>query len=95
MSDFETVFLIFLIIGFAVIWYTAGKGDLINIVALTLQQKSKELTEQLKQNEEKITCRNCEKKNTRECSLWQGTVGGTDFWLERGEDFYCSYGVNK
>lgn len=41
---------------------------------------------------EVVRCKDCRKKHTTDCSLWYATFNGTDYFIERGEDFYCSYG---
>ena len=45
---------------------------------------------------EVVRCKNCKFKHypTR-CALWYGEVNGTAYFIERGDEFYCSYGEKK
>ena len=42
-----------------------------------------------------VKCSQCRKRYTTECALWYGTVNDQEYFVERGEDFYCSYGEMK
>lgn len=48
MFEFETVIMCFLIPMLCTLCYVAGKGDLLNVIVLMLQEKTKELEERLK-----------------------------------------------
>lgn len=47
MTEFETILLCFLVPCFATIFYVSGKGDLLNVIVLMLQEKAKEIEERL------------------------------------------------
>lgn len=48
MNNIEILLTPILIVGYGAICYVCGKGDLLNVVALILQDKAKELEENLK-----------------------------------------------
>lgn len=48
MNETQILLIPILIVGYGAICYMCGKGDLLNVVALTLQDKAKELEENLK-----------------------------------------------
>ena len=52
MSTFELAIMPFLAIVYGVVCYICGKGDLLNVIALMLQDKAKELEQKLKDNDE-------------------------------------------
>lgn len=52
MNAFELAIMPFLVIVYGVVCYICGKGDLLNVVALMLQDKTKELEERLKETTE-------------------------------------------
>ena len=40
-----------------------------------------------------VRCKDCKHRYVpTRCALWYGTVNGKEYFVERGEDFYCSYG---
>ena len=41
---------------------------------------------------EVVRCKDCEHRNTSDCSLWYGMVDDIDYLLDYGENFYCSLG---
>lgn len=46
--------------------------------------------------EEVVICRDCKHRYTPyDCALWYGTVNETEYFIERGDDFYCSFGEKK
>ena len=47
MGEFETVLMCFLVPCFAAVFYVSGKGDLLNLIVLMLQEKQKEIEERL------------------------------------------------
>ena len=45
---------------------------------------------------EVVRCKDCIHRYVpTRCALWQGTIDDKDYFIERGEDFYCSYGERK
>lgn len=52
MNDIEILLVPILILAYGVVCYICGKGDLLNVIALMLQDKAKELEEKLKDNNE-------------------------------------------
>lgn len=48
MNDIETLLTAILIVGYGAMCYMCGKGNLLNVIALMLQDKAKELEENLK-----------------------------------------------
>lgn len=43
-----------------------------------------------------VRCKDCKHRYApTRCSLWYGTVNDQEYFIERGEDFYCSYGERK
>lgn len=45
---------------------------------------------------EVVRCKDCENRYVPcRCALWYGTVNGTEYFIERGDDFSCSYGKRK
>jgi rubrerythrin len=51
MDEFETMLICFLVPYFAAVFYISGKGDLINLVILMLQEKQAEIEERLREAE--------------------------------------------
>lgn len=51
MKELETALIPMLVIGYGAICYLAGKGNLLNLIPLMLQEKLKELKEKLKEDE--------------------------------------------
>lgn len=49
MSTFELAIMPFLVIVYGVVCYICGKGDLLNVITLMLQDKAKELEKRLKE----------------------------------------------
>lgn len=45
---------------------------------------------------EVVRCKDCKHRHepTR-CALWYGMLGDTEYFLERGEDFYCPWGERR
>lgn len=52
MDDLEILLIPILIIVYGVVCYICGKGDLLNVIALMLQDKGKELKEKIKETTE-------------------------------------------
>lgn len=52
LTLFEIILYPFLVYGFGAVCYVCGKGDLLNVISLMLQNKAKELEEKLKDNDE-------------------------------------------
>lgn len=43
-----------------------------------------------------VRCKDCKYRYApTRCALWYGTVNDQEYFVERGEDFYCSYGERK
>ena len=43
-----------------------------------------------------VRCKDCKHRYApTRCALWYGTVNDKEYFVERGEDFYCSYGERK
>lgn len=43
-----------------------------------------------------VKCKDCiYRKTPHHCALWYGHLNGSEYFIERGDDFYCPYGVNK
>lgn len=42
-----------------------------------------------------VKCSQCRKRYTTECALWYATMNDTEYFVERGKDFFCSYGEKK
>ncbi len=41
-------------------------------------------------------CKDCKNRYVpTRCALWYGTVNDTEYFIERGDDFYCSYAEPK
>lgn len=51
MSESETMLMCFLVPCFAALFYVSGKGDVLNLIVLMLQEKTKEIEERLKEDE--------------------------------------------
>lgn len=49
MNDIEILLIPILIVGYGAICYICGKGDLLNVIALMLRDKAKQLEERLKE----------------------------------------------
>lgn len=45
---------------------------------------------------EVVRCKDCVNRYipTR-CSLWYGSLGDKEYFLERGDDFHCAFGTRK
>ena len=42
---------------------------------------------------EVVRCKDCQHRYVPcRCALWYGTAHGKEYFVERGEDFYCSLG---
>ena len=42
---------------------------------------------------EVVRCKDCQHRYVPcRCALWYGTANDKEYFSERGEDFYCSYG---
>lgn len=52
MNDIEFLLIPILILAYGVVCYICGKGDLLNVIALMLQERAKELEERLKETTE-------------------------------------------
>ena len=52
MNGFEILLIPILILVYGVVCYICGKGDLLNVIALMLQDKAKELEKRLKDTTE-------------------------------------------
>ena len=52
MNDIEILLVPILILAYGVVCYICGKGDLLNVIALMLQEKAKDLEERLKETTE-------------------------------------------
>lgn len=45
---------------------------------------------------EVVRCKDCKYRYVPcRCALWYATVDDKEYFAERGEDFYCSYGKRK
>ena len=45
---------------------------------------------------EVVRCKDCKYRYVPcRCALWYGTRDGIEYFLERGDDFYCSYGERR
>lgn len=45
---------------------------------------------------EVVRCKDCQHRYVPcRCALWYGMANGTEYFSERGEDFYCSYGERR
>lgn len=45
---------------------------------------------------EVVRCKDCEHRYVPcHCALWYATANGTEYFIERGDDFSCSYGKKK
>jgi hypothetical protein len=45
---------------------------------------------------EVVRCKDCKNRYVpSECALWYGTVGDKEYFCERGDNFFCSYGERK
>ena len=43
-----------------------------------------------------VRCKDCKHRYApTRCALWYGTVNDQEYFVERGEEFYCSYGERK
>lgn len=41
---------------------------------------------------EVVRCKDCVYRHSPDCALWYGSIGDIDYLVERGDNFYCSYG---
>lgn len=45
---------------------------------------------------EVVRCKDCKHRYVPcHCALWYATANGTEYFIERGDDFSCIYGVRK
>lgn len=45
---------------------------------------------------EVVRCKNCKHRYVpARCALWYATMNDKEYFVERGENFYCSYGERK
>lgn len=45
---------------------------------------------------EVVRCKECKHRyDPARCALWYATMNGTEYFAERGKDFYCSYGERR
>ncbi len=45
---------------------------------------------------EVVRCKDCKNRYVpTRCALWYGSLGETEYFCERGDDFFCSYGERK
>lgn len=45
---------------------------------------------------EVVSCKDCRHRyEPFNCALWYGTHNGNEHFIERGDDFYCSFGERK
>lgn len=45
---------------------------------------------------EVVRCKDCKNRYVPcRCALWYGTVNETEYFIERGDDFFCSYAEKK
>lgn len=45
---------------------------------------------------EVVRCKDCKHRYVPcRCALWYGTNNGNEYFIERGDDFSCSYGKRK
>ena len=45
---------------------------------------------------EVVRCGECAKRHVPvQCALWWGSGDGKEFFIERGDDFFCMYGERK
>lgn len=45
---------------------------------------------------EVVWCRDCKHRYVPyDCALWYGTNNDTEYFIERGDDFFCSYAEKK
>ena len=93
MTEFETLLMCFLIPCFAAVFYVSGKGDILNLIVLMLQEKTKELEDEAQkaETEEVVRCKNCKKRyDTNECPMCVRVYGEQhDFTHDEG---YCDRG---
>ena len=41
---------------------------------------------------EVVRCKDCEYRRSRECALWFGSLEDADYFVNHGDDFFCSEG---
>ena len=104
MTEFETLLMCFLIPCFAAVFYVSGKGDILNLIVLMLQEKQKEIEEILKEDGEDeapkveavevVRCKKCRKRyDPNECPMCILVYGEQhDFTHAEG---YCDRGERK
>lgn len=45
---------------------------------------------------EVVRCKDCiHRHKPKRCALWYATVGDIEYFLDRGEDFYCEWGETQ
>ena len=54
MDDIKNLLIPILILAYGVVCYFCGKGDWLNVIAIMLQDKAKELEERLKETTEEV-----------------------------------------
>lgn len=43
-----------------------------------------------------VRCKDCKNRYVpARCALWYGSLGETEYFCERGDDFFCSYGERR
>jgi hypothetical protein len=43
-----------------------------------------------------VRCKDCRHRYIpKRCALWYGHYDGKDYYVDRGDNFYCSYGERK
>lgn len=50
MTEFETILMCFIIPMFAVLCYIAGKGDVLTLILMMMEEKTKEINERNKED---------------------------------------------
>lgn len=50
MTDFEMVMMCFLVPIYGVLFYTAGKCDILNLIVLMIREKTKEIEQRVKED---------------------------------------------
>lgn len=45
---------------------------------------------------EVVRCKDCQYRHSPlECALWYGSYNDTEYFIDHGDDFFCSYGKRK
>lgn len=87
MTEFEMVAYIILVLCYGGICYTAGKGDLLNLIPEMLLEKAKEI------GKEQVWCSECAYHAEGGCPA--GRVWCKAIQRHMPEDGYCSFGRRK